>query len=153
MFSYALYPFVSVCFAIAAIQTAQAARSPAALRDSSSVAQRASDAQTAIERTRRLVDEIRTTSYTELRDASFEIKTFASSSDYFRASFSFGRFFTGRKMRYAVLVNPKVFDLPVPEAGVRAILAHELGHAFYFKQRNRIELLGLARLISKKFMI
>jgi hypothetical protein len=113
--------------------------------------QKTSSAQAAIERTRRLVDEIRAASYAELGDASIEIKTFRSRSDYFRASFSFGRFFTGRKMRCVILVNPEAFNLKAPEAGARAILAHELGHALYFTARKRIRLVGLIRLSSKNF--
>jgi hypothetical protein len=54
-------------------------------------------------------------------------------------------------MRYLIRVNPKVCSLQAPEAGVRAILAHELAHVLYLKNRNRAQLFGLARLISKGF--
>jgi hypothetical protein len=56
-------------------------------------------------------------------------------------------------MRYLVFVNPRGFELQAPEAGVRAIIAHELGHVVYFKRRNRVRLLGLARLTSKRFSV
>ena len=104
-----------------------------------------------IERTRLLVEEVRATSYPELRNADIRIKTFNNKADYFRVSFSSTRFLFGRRMRFVVLVNPKVFNLGAPAEAVRAILAHELGHILYFKQRKRIELLGLVRLASKKF--
>jgi len=44
-----------------------------------------------------------------------------------------------------------VFDLQAPEDGVRAIIAHELGHVFYYKKGNRMRLFGLIRLISKGY--
>jgi hypothetical protein len=50
-----------------------------------------------------------------------------------------------------VYVNPRLFELQAPEAGVRAIIAHELAHVLYFKNRNRVQLLGLVRLISKRY--
>lgn len=52
-------------------------------------------------------------------------------------------------MQYLVFVNPRVFERSAPGVGVRAILAHELGHVLYFKTRNRLKLLGLVRLASK----
>ena len=105
----------------------------------------------AVERTRLLVQEIVAASYPELRGADIEVKTFQSDSDYFRTGFSISRFLFGRKMRYILLVNPRVFERNAPEAGIRAILAHELGHAFYFKKGKRIRLLGLVRLLSKGY--
>jgi hypothetical protein len=54
-------------------------------------------------------------------------------------------------MRYLVFVNPRAYELQAPEAGVRAIIAHELAHVAYFKKRNRLRLLGLVRLTSKQF--
>ena len=105
------------------------------------------------DRVRLITDEIIAASYPELRDTDIRIKLFRSESDYFRASFSFRRFFFHKKMRYYVLANPKLVERQAPENGIRAIIAHELGHILYFKRRNRIELLGLIRLLSQDFTI
>jgi hypothetical protein len=123
----------------------------AALQRANAANQQAARANPTIERTRKLVDEIRAASYPELRDAQIAVETFQNRADYFRSSFSIARFLLPGKMRYQLLVNPRVFELQAPSEGVRAILAHELGHTLYFKQRNRIELLGLARLVGKGF--
>ena len=100
---------------------------------------------------RALVQEVQTASYPELKDARIEVKTFRSESDYFQSRFSFGRFFTGRQMRYIIFVNPAVYDKNCPDAALRAIVAHELAHILYYRQRNRLELFGLARLAGAGF--
>jgi hypothetical protein len=105
------------------------------------------------DRVRLITDEVIAASYPELRDTDIRIKLFRSESDYFRARFSFRRFFFHRKMRYYILANSKLVERQAPENGIRAIIAHELGHILYFKRRNRIELLGLVRLLSKDFTI
>ncbi|HZS07603.1 MAG TPA: hypothetical protein VFD58_22400 [Blastocatellia bacterium] len=105
----------------------------------------------ALERTRSLVEEIRAASFPELKDASIKVELLDSEADYFRTRFSIPHFLAGRRMRYLIKVNPAVFSLAAPEAGVRAIIAHELGHIVWFRQRNRLELLGLIRLTSKKY--
>lgn len=105
----------------------------------------------AAERARLLIREIQAASYPELKDARIEVKTFRSDSDYFQSRFSFGRFFTGRRMRYTVYVNPQVYAKNCPETALRAIVAHELAHIRYYRQRNRFELVGLAQLAGKGF--
>ncbi len=101
-----------------------------------------------LDRARILVNEVISASYPELKGTEIQIKLFDSKSDYFKARFGIPQFFFGR-MQYLVFVNPRVFDRGAPDAGVRAILAHELGHVLYFKTRNRLKLLGLVRLASK----
>lgn len=101
-----------------------------------------------LDRARVLVNEIISASYPELNGTSIEIKLFESKSDYFKARFGVPQFFFGR-MQYLIFVNTRVFDRAAPDVGVRAILAHELGHVLYFKTRNRLKLLGLVRLASK----
>jgi len=123
----------------------------AALQSAPAAKPKAAPANPAIERTRKLVDEIRAAAYPELRDAQINIETFEDRADYFRSSFSFSRYLLPGKMRYRLLVNPRVFESQAPDEGVRAILAHELGHTLYFAQRSRIELLGLVRLAGKGF--
>ena len=107
-------------------------------------------ANDAVTRARVLVDEVIASSYPELKGADIRIKSFRSRSDYFKARFGIPQYFFG-KMRYLIFVNPRVFELRAPEAGVRAIIAHELGHVVYFKRRIRVRLVGLARLSSKRF--
>jgi len=104
----------------------------------------------AVIRTRVVVEEVIAASYPELKGADIRIKPFRSRSDYFKTSFGILQFFFVR-MRYLVFVNPRVFELQAPEGGIRAIVAHELAHIAYFKKRNRVRLLGLARLTSRRF--
>ncbi len=109
-------------------------------------------AQTAAtERTRALAREVQTASYPELSGVNIDLKEFRSDSDYFQSRFNFGRFFTGRKMRYVIYVNPLVYERGCPEAALRAIIAHELAHVLYYRRRNRLQLFGLARLAGKDF--
>ena len=104
----------------------------------------------AINRTSVLAREIIAASYPQLKGSDIRIESFASQSDYFKTRFGYPQYFFTR-MRYLLFVNPRVFELHAPEAGVRAIIAHELAHALYFKLRNRVQLLGLVRLTSKQF--
>ncbi len=107
-------------------------------------------ASDAVNRTRMLADKVIAASYPELKDADVGIKPFHSRADYFKARFGVPQFFFAR-MRYLVFVNPRVFELQAPEAGVQAIIAHELAHVVYYKKGNRVRLLGLVRLTSKRF--
>jgi len=104
----------------------------------------------AINRTGVFARKIIAASYPQLKGSDIRIESFASQSDYFKARFGYPQYFFTR-MRYLLFVNPRVFELHAPEAGVRAIIAHELAHALYFKLRNRVQLLGLVRLTSKRF--
>lgn len=105
----------------------------------------------AIDKTKRIVDEIVKTSYPELKNALIKIKSFDSRTDYFRARFSFARFLTFRKLHYLIFVNPQIFEKNAPIEGIRAIIAHELAHIAYYRRHNRFELLGLMSLQSKSF--
>jgi hypothetical protein len=104
----------------------------------------------AVNRTRVLIDKVIASSYPELEGSDIRVKMFRSRSDYFKARFGYPQYFFTR-MRYLVFVNPRVFELQAPEEGVRAIIAHELAHLIYYKRRNRVELVGLVRLTSKRF--
>jgi hypothetical protein len=108
-------------------------------------------AEPALERARRIVDEVRAASYPELAGVDVELRAFSSKGDFFQCRPDLRRFLLGGRMRYIVFVNPRVFDLDAPETGVRAIVAHELGHAVYYRRRNRLELLGLVRLGSSGY--
>ncbi len=104
-----------------------------------------------LERIRLLVDELIGASYPELRGVEIQLRLFHDDTDFFRTRFGIPQFLFGRRLSYLIQVNPKVCSLQAPEAGVRAILAHELSHVLYLKTRNRARHLGLARLISKGF--
>jgi hypothetical protein len=104
----------------------------------------------AVNRTRAVVDQVAAASYPELKTSVIQVKPFRSRSDYFKSRFGLPQYlFSG--MRYLVYVNPRVFELRAPAAGVQAIIAHELAHVVYYKTRNRVRLLGLVRLSSKRF--
>jgi hypothetical protein len=104
-----------------------------------------------IQRTQKIINEVIEKSYPELKNRQIEVKTFQSESDYFQARFSFSKYLTFQKMRYIVLVNPKVFEKNAPPDGIRSILAHELAHVLYYSKRNRFELLGLIKLSAGSF--
>ncbi len=116
-----------------------------------SAPQASDDARSAIEKTRRLLGEIIEKSFPELDAGKIKVKAFRSRSNFFKARFSLTRYLTFRSVRTTVFVNPLVFERDAPEQGVRAILAHELAHALYYKEKNRLELLGLVSLIKDGF--
>lgn len=107
-------------------------------------------AHAAVDRARALADEIIAASYSDFKSLDIRVKPFRSRSDYFKMRFGIPQYFCAQ-MRYLLFINPRVFDLQAPDAGVRAIIAHELGHVFYFRMRNRVRLLGLVRLTSRRF--
>ncbi|HMX29306.1 MAG TPA: M48 family metalloprotease, partial [Blastocatellia bacterium] len=104
-----------------------------------------------ISRVRRIVEEVRAASYPELKTAEIEINLFDSPSDYFQTRFTFTSYLFRNRLRYVLRVNRKLFSAGTPEDGVRAILAHELGHIVYYRTRNRLALLGLTRLACRDF--
>lgn len=100
----------------------------------------------AIEQTREVVNQIIRQSFPELNSEDVKIKSFYSRSNYFKAQFSFSRYFTFRRMHSIIYVNPLVYERNVPKDGLRAIIAHELAHAAFYLNRNRLKLIGLVRL-------
>jgi len=80
------------------------------------------------------------------------VRSFKSASDFFRARPRIPDFFVKKDLRYVILVNPRAYELEVPEDGVEAILAHELSHVVYLKKRNRLRHLALLRLLSGSFV-
>ena len=105
----------------------------------------------AVRTTESIIREVVEKSFPELRGRKIEVKTFQSESDYFKARFALINLLTGRKMRYLVSVNPKVFENNAPPSGIRGIVAHELAHVLYYATRKRFELIGLTRLMSSDF--
>lgn len=114
-------------------------------------AQSAVSKANAIEITKQQATDIAQKSFPEIKLKKLHFKTFESDSNYFKARFSYGRFLTFQRMRHLIYVNPRVFDREAPEIGIRAILAHELAHILYYTEKNRFQLLGLARLSSGSF--
>ncbi|MEP7343442.1 MAG: M48 family metalloprotease [Acidobacteriota bacterium] len=107
-----------------------------------------------LERVRRIVEEVKAASYPELaslKDAEIQIKLFGSPSDYFQTRFTFTSFLFKKRLRYLLKVNRNLFANNVPDDGLRAIIAHELGHVVYYRAHHRIELLGLVRLACSGF--
>jgi len=102
-------------------------------------------------RTYQYIAEIVKQSFPRIKLKKVRVKTFEGKSVFFKARFSFGRYFTFRRMRHLVFVNPEVFNKKAPEKAIKAILAHELAHVLYYTRKNRIQLFGLTRLISKGF--
>ena len=95
-----------------------------------------------------VADAVRGAAYPEIAAREIVVRPFASRSDYFRASPDWRRFLTGRRMRYVLSANPRLCALQPPEDGVRAILAHELAHAAYYRQGSRWRLFGMVRYLS-----
>jgi hypothetical protein len=107
--------------------------------------------QSASERTGLLIGKILTSSYPELETTQIQARPFKSSADFFRTRPRIPDFFVKKNLRYVVLVNPRAYELKVPEDGVEAIIAHELSHIAYLKKRNRLRLLSMVRLLSESF--
>jgi len=105
----------------------------------------------ALAQAQRFVDEVIAQSYPELHDAEIRLKVFHSRADFFHTRFGIPQFFFGRRMRYLIWINPQVCDRHAPEAGFRAIIAHELAHIAWFRRGSRIRLLCLTRLLSGSF--
>lgn len=98
-----------------------------------------------------MVREIRVSSFPELSDVDIRVRPFTNDSDYFRARFSIVRFLFAKKMRYFIQVNSTSAIMTAPDAGVRAIVAHELAHVTDYARGNRLRLFGLLRLSNKNF--
>lgn len=107
--------------------------------------------ESVVEKTKKIVDDIIEKSYPELDAKKISVKTFKSPSVFFKAQFSLSRFLTFRGMRTTIFVNPFIFERNAPEEGIQAILAHELGHALYYRERKHIQLIGLVSLIDGGF--
>lgn len=110
------------------------------------------DAQAAVEKTQTLLKEITAESFPEISAEKLKVKSFHSQTNFFKTRFSFTRYLTFQSMRTIVYVNPSIFEMGAPDDGIRAVLAHELAHALYYKRKNRLELLGLAALLDSDFI-
>jgi hypothetical protein len=105
-----------------------------------------------INKTQILLNEVIAQSFPELTNAKPRIKLFKSNDTFFKSQFSIVNFLTFTKIRTTIFVNPQVFEKNAPEAGVKGILAHELAHTIYYKNKNRLQLFGLISLINNNFV-
>jgi Zn-dependent protease with chaperone function len=105
----------------------------------------------AAERIRRVVEEVRQSSYPELQGIPLLIQLFTSDSDYFQARFTNASFLGRRQLRYVLFVNRRLLAQPPPDDALRAVLAHELGHVLYYRAHYRLRLLWLLRLCQPSF--
>lgn len=110
-----------------------------------------SEKEIAVEKTKKYLSAIVGNSFPELENEKIKVETFKSESDFFKARFSFTRFLTFQNINYIIFVNPKIYRSEVSEEAIIAILAHELAHALYYKEKNRFQLLGLVSLADKNF--
>src|SRR5262249_8107596 len=95
-----------------------------------------------IGQTKRLVKKVRSASSPELEHIEIRVESFHSDEDFFRARFGIPQFFFGRKQQFLLKVNPEAFEWKAPEAGLEAIVAHELSHMVYYSHGNRLRLFG-----------
>jgi hypothetical protein len=107
--------------------------------------------QSACERTEVLIERIRTSSYPELQTTQIQVRPFKSASDFFQARPRIPDLFMRKNLRYVILVNPRTYELEIPEDGLEGVIAHELSHVAYLKKRNRLRLLTMVRLLSKSY--
>lgn len=102
----------------------------------------------AVDKTREILNEVVNTSFPEMKKHTIQIKTLRSGSTFFETRFSIPRYLAFRGIRIIMRVNPCVFELGAPIDGIRAIIAHELGHADYYLRKNFFELVSLVRLVN-----
>lgn len=108
-------------------------------------------AQGAKEKASLMIKEVVSSSFPELAEEDIRVKEFSSSSDFFRSKFSVSRLLSFRPRRLYIEVNPEVYNRNAPEIGIRAIIAHELAHALYYKRHYGPGLFGLAGLADESF--
>lgn len=113
-------------------------------------AERRISAGEAVDKTREIVSEVVKASFPEMNKHAIQIKTLRSEATYFETRFSISRYLAFRGIRIIMRVNPCVFELGAPIDGIRAIIAHELGHADYYLRKNFFELVSLVRLVKGK---
>jgi len=104
------------------------------------------DRQAAADATRALVVEVIAASFPELTKYRLTINSFNGDTTYFKTRFSISDYLTFRGLKIVMSVNPCVYALGAPPDGLRAIIAHELAHADYYRRKNVFGLIGLIRL-------
>lgn len=117
-------------------------------RKSDACSERSISTGEAVDKTREIVNEVVNTSFPEMKKHTIQIKTLRSEATYFETRFSISRYLAFRGIRIIMRVNPCVYDRGAPIDGVRAIIAHELGHADYYLRKNFFELVSLVRLVK-----
>ncbi len=104
-----------------------------------------------IDEIKKIVNEIISESYPELKKANFDFKTLNDDSFYFQSNFKPVSILK-KHFDYTVMVNPDVFEKDCPKEAVKAILAHELSHTLDYESKGNIGVLkiGLKMLSPKK---
>lgn len=97
-----------------------------------------------------LASSVRAASFPELADAHIELRPFRSPSVYFQARFTWTSFLFHRRLAYVIGFNEDALRRGAAPEALRAVMAHELSHLSYYRQRNRLRLLGLVRLVSPR---
>lgn len=86
--------------------------------------------------------------YPEIKLSKLSFRSFSSRTNFFKSRFSICRFLTFRPMRHVVYFNPAAFENGLTEEAMDGIIAHELAHVLYYTEKNRLQLLGMVRLLS-----
>ncbi len=94
------------------------------------------------EELRKIVDEVQLHHYPELNGISFPFVDCKSENYFFQASVSKASLLKGKK-KYFIEVNKKLLNCPPSEAGLRAIITHELAH---FRDYEKLRPSGLMKL-------
>lgn len=103
----------------------------------------------AVLRTSNILKEVIDSSFPELKQVQVRIRTLEKEATFFETRFSIYRYLTFHGIRINLFVNPCVFVLGAPPEGIKAIIAHELAHADYYRRKNLFQLLSLVRLVSR----
>ncbi|MGH9949228.1 MAG: hypothetical protein ACRD6X_18815 [Pyrinomonadaceae bacterium] len=96
------------------------------------------------------VNEIVNESFPELCGQDFKIGLFKSDSVFFKTRFSFSRLLTFRKIGVVMDVNPDVFQSGPSDAAIKAILAHELAHADFYRRNGGFKAFRMIGLLGGK---
>ncbi len=102
----------------------------------------------AVAKTKKLIDEVIDQSFPELVGRTLRVRSFDSPSTFFKTRFSVTRFLTFRKTGFVFYVNPAVFEQGAPENGIRAIIAHEVAHADYYRLNGGFKAFGMVTLLD-----
>lgn len=93
-----------------------------------------------------VIDQVRQSSFPQLRSVAINVYELRSRFDYLQARFTVSSYFS-RQLQYMVLFNPEAIRRHVPNEALRGIVAHELAHIDYYESQSRMGLLSLAGLL------
>ena len=143
---YKLIGYVIVVLSMLDVHSRSAFAAPVPQFLSTKCSERTVDSRAANATTRELVDEVISASFPDLKKYRLTINGFRAEATYFKTRFSISNYLTFRGLKIVMSVNPCVYELGAPPDGLRAIIAHELAHADYYRRKNVFGLIGLIRL-------